>query len=52
MSKTPGKYTYEFPRPAVTVDIVVLSHEGEPQVLLIRRGDEPFQGAWRCPEGF
>ena len=52
MSNSPGKYTYEFPRPAVTVDIVILTHESEPHVLLIRRGDEPFKGAWALPGGF
>jgi 8-oxo-dGTP diphosphatase len=49
---SPGKYTYDFPRPAVTVDIVILTHESEPHVLLIRRGQEPFKGAWALPGGF
>lgn len=49
---SPGKYTYEFPRPAVTVDIVILSHESDPHVLLIRRAEEPFKGAWALPGGF
>lgn len=34
-------YTYEYPRPAVTADCVVITKEKEPQVLLIQRGNEP-----------
>ena len=34
-------YTYEYPRPAVTADCVVIAKEKEPQVLLIQRGNEP-----------
>jgi 8-oxo-dGTP diphosphatase len=44
---------YEYPRPALTVDIVVLA--GEPsarRVLLIRRAEEPFMGRWALPGGF
>jgi len=47
-----GKYTYDFARPAVTADIVIISLEPEPHVLLIRRKDEPFKGAWALPGGF
>ena len=52
MSNPRGKYTYEFARPSVTADIVVITLEAEPHVLLIRRGDAPFQGAWALPGGF
>jgi len=47
------KYCYEYPRPAVTVDIVCLrsGKEGE-EILLIRRKHEPFQGLWALPGGF
>lgn len=46
-------YTYEYPRPALTVDCVVFGFDGEGlQVLLIRRGIEPFLGAWALPGGF
>ncbi|MEN9358527.1 MAG: hypothetical protein RL095_62 [Verrucomicrobiota bacterium] len=45
--------TYEYPRPALTVDCVVfgLDEEGL-KVLLIRRGLAPFKGRWALPGGF
>jgi 8-oxo-dGTP diphosphatase len=46
------KYTYNYPRPCVTVDVVLLTKEAAPRVLLIRRGGEPFAGAWALPGGF
>jgi 8-oxo-dGTP diphosphatase len=45
-------YTYEYPRPAVTADCVVITKENEPKVLLIQRGNEPFKGQWALPGGF
>ena len=45
-------YTYEYPRPAVTADCVVITKGKEPQVLLIQRGNEPFKGCWAFPGGF
>ena len=45
-------YTYEYPRPAVTADCVVITKEKEPKVLLIQRGNEPFKGCWAFPGGF
>lgn len=50
MAKT--KYTYDYPRPSVTVDVVVLTRERRPRVLLIRRKKAPFAGAWAIPGGF
>jgi 8-oxo-dGTP diphosphatase len=46
------KYCYEYPRPAVTVDIVVLTDEAAPRVLLIRRKADPFAGRWALPGGY
>ncbi len=38
---------------AVTVDVVALTiRDGRLQVLLIRRGEPPFQGSWALPGGF
>ncbi|WP_224369111.1 NUDIX hydrolase [Hyalangium versicolor] len=46
-------YTYEYPRPALTVDCVVFGMDEEDlKVLLIKRGLEPFLGKWALPGGF
>src|SRR5215216_4800342 len=43
----------EFPAFAVTVDVVILTMaEGVLNVLLVRRGEEPFEGMWAIPGGF
>jgi 8-oxo-dGTP diphosphatase len=54
-----GSYTYEFPRPTVTVDVVVFGLDmglNPPtlNVLLIKRGrpGTPFEGHWAIPGGF
>jgi 8-oxo-dGTP diphosphatase len=52
MAKARPKYTYDYPRPAVTVDVVVATHEDRPRVLLIRRKHDPFAGMWAIPGGF
>lgn len=45
--------TYEFPRAALTVDIVVFALDEEDlQVMLIQRDLEPFAGQWALPGGF
>ena len=64
MSEKPATYgetgsrrTYEWPRPALTVDIAVFSVIGTLndlmlQVLLVERGQDPFKGSWALPGGF
>ncbi len=43
-------FTYSYPRPAVTVDAILISKQNS--VLLIERGREPFKGRWALPGGF
>ncbi len=47
-------HTYEYPRPSVTVDIVVFGYDGGRQLklLLIERGSDPHKGSWALPGGF
>ena len=57
-------YSYDYPRPALTADIMLLSHSdggsvsatsnqlADAEVLLIRRGQDPYQGSWALPGGF
>lgn len=48
----PGKFVYEYPRPALTVDCVLVTRETRPRVLLIQRKNEPFAECWALPGGF
>lgn len=49
----PLPYCYEYPRPAVTVDIVACAFDGNAlRVLLVRRRSEPHAGEWALPGGF
>lgn len=48
-------HTYEYPRPALTVDTIIFGldvEENELRVLLIKRGIAPFKGKWAIPGGF
>jgi 8-oxo-dGTP diphosphatase len=46
-------YTYPHPRPALTVDIVLIKERRDgPEILLIQRGHRPFAGHWALPGGF
>ncbi len=44
-------YTYAYPRPSVTVDILILTAKKD-QILLIERKNEPFKDQWALPGGF
>jgi 8-oxo-dGTP diphosphatase len=43
-------FTYSYPRPAVTVDAILISKQNS--ILLIERGRDPFKGKWALPGGF
>ncbi len=46
-------YTYEYPHPAVTVDVAIFSIRHDAlNVLLIKRALAPYQGEWALPGGF
>jgi 8-oxo-dGTP diphosphatase len=50
-------YTYEYPHPAVAVDIALFTVAGQLQelrlqALLIVRKERPFRGQWALPGGF
>ena len=46
-------YSYEYPRPAVSVDILLFKgNAAEREILLIQRKNEPFRGHWALPGGF
>ena len=46
-------HSYEFPRPSLTVDCVIFGLDDSGlKVLLIQRGQAPFEGQWALPGGF
>jgi 8-oxo-dGTP diphosphatase len=47
-------YTYEYPRPSLTVDCVIfgLDESASLKVLLIQRALEPYKDSWALPGGF
>ena len=47
-------YTYEYPRPSLTVDCIIfgLDETGRLKVLLIQRAKNPFKDHWALPGGF
>jgi 8-oxo-dGTP diphosphatase len=49
-TKKGGKYVYDFPKPSVTVDIVLVDKAFK--VLLIKRKSDPFAECWALPGGF
>lgn len=57
MRSAKKRYEYEWPRPAVTVDVVLFTVAGgvrdlRLRVLLIRRDGPPQRGFWALPGGF
>src|SRR5512142_1591124 len=49
--------TYEWPRPALTVDVALFTVQGEGdaaalEILLVERAQPPFEGTWALPGGF
>ncbi|GAF03097.1 NUDIX domain-containing protein [Saccharicrinis fermentans] len=46
------RFTYKYPRPAVTVDVILITKGKQPQILLIERKHEPYEGCWAFPGGF
>lgn len=46
-------FQYEYPHPAVTVDVVIFTiRDRQLKLLLIRRAGEPYRGQWALPGGF
>jgi 8-oxo-dGTP diphosphatase len=46
-------YTYNYPRPAVTVDCLIFCRFASGwHILLIQRDKPPFEGTWAFPGGF
>lgn len=43
------KYCYDYPRPAVATDIILIHKQS---VLLVKRANEPYKGMWSLPGGF
>ncbi len=47
------KFSYKYPRLAMTVDAIVIAEkESGPMILLIQRKFDPFRGFWALPGGF
>ena len=45
------KYTYEYPRPMVTVDCVIFTKDTN-ELLLIKRKNDPYKDMWCFPGGY
>lgn len=51
-AKKAKRFTYDYPRPALTVDVVLATRDPHPRVLLIKRAKDPFAERWALPGGF
>ncbi len=49
-----SKYCYDYPRPMLTTDCIICKKgdEGNMQILLIQRKNEPYKHTWALPGGF
>jgi 8-oxo-dGTP diphosphatase len=46
-------YNYPYPRPALTVDVIIFAlRDNHLHVLLVERKEPPFAGQWALPGGF
>jgi 8-oxo-dGTP diphosphatase len=46
-------YTYQYPRPALTVDCAIFcQNKNQLHVLLIQRANDPYKECWAFPGGF
>lgn len=46
-------YSYSYPHPAVTTDIVIFTiHNQQLELLLVQRRSEPYKDCWAMPGGF
>ena len=46
-------YSYQYPRPAVTVDILLFAEDSiDRKILLIQSKNPPFEDHWALPGGF
>jgi 8-oxo-dGTP diphosphatase len=52
VAQSAGDEREKWPRPSLTVDVVLLSGDPAASVLLIERAHDPCAGAWALPGGF